>query len=81
MNETIKLFNSEAKVLLEYDLSRVQAIINALRNEAGSFAASMLSEYEHQLINAKRLEEDRVQREYQGLIYSTDLSKIDKDIE
>ena len=66
MNETIRIFNSEAKILLDYDLSRVQAIINTLRDETDSLAAKMLSEYEHQLIDTKRLEEDRLQREYEA---------------
>lgn len=66
MRETVnnvKLYNSEAKVFLDYDLSVLQSILDALRNETGSFAATLLQEYEHKLIEALRLEEDRLQRE------------------
>lgn len=64
--KSIILYNPEAKVFLEYDLSKLQAIIDTLRLETGSFSAEMLREYEHTLIEADRLDKDRLQREYEA---------------
>lgn len=61
--KNVKLYNSQAEVLLDYDLSVLQSILDALRLETGSFATTLLQEYEHKLIEALRLEEDRLQRE------------------
>lgn len=62
-SKSVKLYHPEAKVFLEYDLSKLQAIIDTLRIETGSFTAEMLREYEHILIEADRLDKDRLQRE------------------
>jgi len=61
--KSIILYHPEAKVFLEYDLSKLQAIIDTLRIETGSFSAEMLREYEHTIIEADRLDKDRLQRE------------------
>jgi len=61
--KNIVLYHPEAKVFLEYDLPRLQAIIDTLRLETDSFTASLLREYEDILIEAYRLDKDRLRRE------------------
>ena len=63
MNDTVKIFNSNAEIYLEYDLLKLRAILDSLRLEKDSFTASLLREYEHELINAVNVETDRAIRE------------------
>jgi hypothetical protein len=62
-NAKTRLFYSEAKIYLDYEVSILSEILNLIRNETGTLAAEMLREYEHKLIEARRLEEDRSARE------------------
>lgn len=77
IREYARIYHPEAKVFLDYDLSIVQEIFDIIRNETGSLATSVLSEYEYQLIEARRLEQIAEARRQEELMND----KIERDLE